>query len=129
MKSRCSNPKADRFSDYGGRGIAVCHAWRDSFSQFIADMGLRPPGMTLERRDNDGPYSPENCLWDTRIAQGNNKRNNRFATIDGKWTSLVEAAKARGIPVDIVYHRIYRGWPETRWFEPLRRWPTATAAP
>ena len=75
MLQRCKNPKAHAYSSYGGRGITVCDAWLD-FAAFIADMGCRPsPQMSIDRRDNDGPYAPWNCYWATHMQQNNNTRN------------------------------------------------------
>lgn len=74
MKQRCHNPKDDVYCDYGGRGIYVCKEWRDSFEQFLTDMGPRPEGMTLDREDNDGPYCKDNCKWSTYKEQNQNRR-------------------------------------------------------
>ena len=120
MKNRCYNPSTKSYQNYGARGITVCDEWRDDFAQFLKDMGRRPPGLTIERKDNDGPYAPWNCVWATRNTQARNKRGLLFVTVDGQRMNLVDACAALGLPYHAVHHRILRGWPESRWLEPLR---------
>lgn len=73
MRQRCLNTNYTQYHDYGGRGIKICPEW-ESFSKFMLDMGPRPEGMTLERKDVDGDYTPQNCIWATRADQNRNKR-------------------------------------------------------
>ena len=74
MKTRCLNPNNKRFKDYGGRGIMICERWM-VFENFLADMGERPEGKTLDRINNDGHYEPSNCKWSTSKEQANNRSN------------------------------------------------------
>lgn len=74
MLTRCYNPKATYFKDYGSRGIEVCERWRNSFLAFYEDMGVCPDGLTLDRIDNDKNYTPDNCKWSTKTEQALNRR-------------------------------------------------------
>lgn len=111
MKKRCSNPNVDGYENYGGRGITVCESWAASFESFARDMGERPEGMTLDRIDTDGPYSPENCRWATHTTQGRNRRNNRLLTMDGRTMSMIEWSEETGIPKRTLQSRLnIHGW-------------------
>lgn len=116
MLARCGNPNTDNYRLYGARGIYVCERWRDSFQNFYEDMGERPaPELTLDRIDNDGPYSPENCRWATKSEQGSNTRKTRFVAFRGETLSLAEWALRTGLRRRTIYGRIFvYGWPIER---------------
>jgi hypothetical protein len=123
MRNRCHNPKASGFAKYGARGITVCQKWRDSFEAFYADMGKRPsPLHSIDRKDVNGHYEPENCRWATPIEQANNKTNNRFIELDGRTLTLAQWSRESGIDADVISLRIDSGWDtRTAIFEPKRK--------
>jgi len=105
MLRRCYNKKNIAYERYGGRGIKVCSNWKNNFVLFLDDMGERPEGLTLERIDNDGNYTPENCKWATRKEQGNNKTNNILITDNSVTKTQSGWASAIGIsPAHFKYH-------------------------
>jgi hypothetical protein len=99
MRRRCTVDTDRAWDNYGGRGITVCPQWNeeDGINQFIKDMGERPLGYTLERIDNDGPYSPENCEWVTMSKQKQNTRRSRYIEHDGLRLTLSEWARRLGV--------------------------------
>lgn len=91
MRTRCHNPKFKQWKDYGGRGITIDPRW-DDFAVFLADMGPCPPGLTIERSNNDLGYGPGNCVWATRAQQNRNRRkpterNSSFDTRSTKYAT------------------------------------------
>lgn len=110
MRARCRNPNDSDFSDYGGRGIAVCSRW-DDFAAFFSDMGERPEGMTIDRVDVNGDYEPGNCRWATAKTQANNKRSNHIIEFDGESRTLQQWCADFGLEPSKVRWRLKQGWP------------------
>src|SRR5438034_1035905 len=108
MKQRCLNTKNHEYKNYGARGITVCERWRE-FPNFLADMGERPLGLSIERRDNDSGYSPSNCYWATSIEQANNKRTNAMVEFRGKTYTRRQLAKLVNINEATLRSRTVRG--------------------
>lgn len=110
MIQRCCNPKNSRWGDYGGRGITVCPEWAESFEVFLADMGERPDGFSIDRIDNNGAYCKANCAWASITQQARNRRNNRLLTYNNKTQTLAEWAEETAIPYFTLHVRLRRGW-------------------
>lgn len=109
MMSRCYDSRAAGFKNYGGRGISVCDAWRESPAQVLADMGPRPPGMTMERKDSNGDYSPTNCIWASHATQARNRRTNRRITINGETLCLMDWCARFGLHYSTAATRLRSG--------------------
>ena len=112
MKCRCAATSGEKFKYYGERGITVCDEWAESFEAFrdwaLAN-GYRDD-LTLDRIDNDGPYSPENCHWVTMKEQNNNRRINRYVTYNGETHTLAQWAELTGISASTIGKRLNNGW-------------------
>lgn len=109
IKQRCLNPRSSSFSTYGGRGISVCDRWITSFELFLKDMGMRPsPEHSIDRKDPDGDYEPDNCHWATAEEQANNRRRNKKYEIDGKTLTIAQISREYCIPTATLYSRLFR---------------------
>ena len=111
MRGRCYDVKDKSFPSYGGRGIAICDRWKDTFQNFYDDMGEPPSDLhTLDRRDNDGNYEPGNCRWATPEEQANNRSNSVFIEYDGRRQTLTQWAREYGVHPITLAGRLKRGW-------------------
>ena len=112
---RCTNPNSTRFENWGGRGIAVCREWAESFTAFYADMGPRPsPKHSIDRIDNELGYFKANCRWATAKEQGQNQRARKNAIIlsfEGETKPLKDWAEQYGICTSTIVRRINHGVP------------------
>lgn len=130
MRRRCYDQKQPDYKLYGGRGIAVCDEWRlsgDGFINFYRDMGPIPSqNHEINRINNDGPYSKENCAWTSKKIQSRNRRSTHVVDVDGNSMSLADAAELRGLSYAMVLMRINKyGWTVERALTeaPKRRQP------
>jgi hypothetical protein len=109
MRRRCEDKSNPKYAIYGGRGITVCDRWK-SFDLFLADMGPKPKGKTIDRRDNDGPYDPDNCHWATPSQQSLNTRRNRWITFQGTTLTVCQWADKIGLDRHQMLDRL-KNWP------------------
>lgn len=110
---RCENTRRPAFKNYGGRGINVCDRWK-KFENFFADMGQRPAGHEIERKDNNKGYSPDNCIWVPEAVQHLNTRRTRWLEVDGEKLALAEVARRFNVKACTIHMRLRRGWPIDR---------------
>jgi len=113
MIARCTQPSVDRFEHYGGRGVRVCERWQD-YAAFLADMGEKPDGMSLDRIDVNGDYEPGNCRWATALEQARNRRSTHLITVDGVDRCISEWSTISGVSPGMIGWRIAKGWPPKR---------------
>ena len=108
MMQRCTNPKHHHWHKYGGSGISVCDSWR-TFANFLADMGERPQGTTLDRIEGSNGYSPDNCKWSSIKDQQRNRKTCKRITWNGKTQTMVEWAEELKIPYATLESRLRHG--------------------
>ena len=110
MKDRCYSASHIEYKRYGAVGIKVCKRWLDSFENFLQDMGERPGGMSLERKDSTKNYSPSNCKWADAYEQANNRRSNRMISCNGLTKTLAQWSRQIDVDATTISMRIKRGW-------------------
>jgi hypothetical protein len=113
MLDRCYDQTNKQYLDYGGRGVTVCDEWRgpDGMARFVADMGDCPPAHSIDRIDNNQPYSKANCRWATRSQQQRNRRNTRIIEYEGRSGTIGDWAKWLGISINTIAYRLQVGRP------------------
>lgn len=110
MLQRCYDPNSTKFQNWGGRGIKVCDRWLKSFDNFIEDMGYRPSlNHSIERRDNNGNYTPDNCFWATRTEQVRNRRQFKNNTSGVEGVQYDKRDSTWKPYITVMYTRIYLG--------------------
>lgn len=109
MRERCFNPKNDKYERYGAKGITVCEEWRNSFENFLSDMGVRPKGMTIDRIDNSKGYCKENCRWATPKEQTLNRFFTKWVTAFGETLCFSDMAEKYGITTTTLRYRLKKG--------------------
>ena len=113
MIQRCYNSNVRLFRLYGGVGVSVCDEWKNSAAAFARDMGPRPPGYTIERKDSKGNYEPSNCCWASRDVQANNRDWCVYVEIEGERLSMKQAWRKyaiAGLSYRVFMKRIRRGY-------------------
>jgi hypothetical protein len=109
MRTRCYNSAHPSFRHHGARGITICPQWRDDFDQFLKDMGERPGDLSIERIDNNGPYSPENCKWGTDCEQAGNTRRNIVVEWKGVTCNLIDVARLENVDYASMRYHFTKG--------------------
>lgn len=111
MRQRCYNQLHKAYPSYGGRGIKICERWIHSYTNFLTDMGEPTAlGLTLERKDNNGDYTPDNCIWATTKEQNRNQRTRAWLDINGERKPVWQWAEETNQPASTIYSRMRKGW-------------------
>jgi len=112
MRQRCNNPNNPGYKNYGGRGVKISPEWKTmkKFGKWALENGYKEY-LTIDRIDNDGDYSPENCRWATVKKQANNRRSNRWIEFEGETRTIYDWSKKTGIGHKLLAYRIEAGWP------------------
>lgn len=123
MMDRCYNKNVSNYHLYGGRGITVCEEWKniEEFEIWLKGTDYRK-GLTLDRIDVNGNYSPQNCRWATKKEQANNRRNTKYLTYNGMTHTISEWAVITGINRSTLNNRVYRGWDVNKIFREVEKW-------
>lgn len=121
IRQRCTNPNNPDYKNYGGRGIGLCERWEE-FSSFLADMGEKPDGYSIERVDLNKHYEPSNCKWIPIGEQSRNRRMNKTIVVNGEPMLMIDAAKAVGIKYATLKRRVAKGWPQEKLFQKVQPW-------
>lgn len=123
MLQRCNNPNFKEYYLYGGKGVKVCGRWLEGFENFFADMGGRPEGKTLDRRNSNGNYEPSNCRWATPTEQANNTSRNHVIKFYGLKKTLTQWSRMINIPQPTLRRRLnnYRWSIQRALTTPVRR--------
>lgn len=113
MRQRCDNQNNEKYHRYGGRGIKYQDSW-NNFESFFNDMGERPDGKTLDRTNNNGNYTKENCRWSSPFEQSNNMERNIFLTFDNKTMTISKWAIKLNVKKSTLYGRMLKGWSDEK---------------
>jgi hypothetical protein len=121
MRARCNRKNSKQYADYGGRGIYICEEWNDfaKFHEWSHNNGYQED-LTLDRINNDGPYSPDNCRWVDMVVQSNNTRRNVRATIRGVTRTIAEHSRVYNINQSTLGYRYRQGWRDEELIKPVR---------
>lgn len=110
MRDRCLRPTTHNYNNYGGNGVQIYPLWEEDFLQFLKDMGERPTGTTLDRKDSKGDYTPDNCRWATDRQQAENRKSTSSISWMGVTQSYTRWAETLEIPLSRIWGRVEREW-------------------